>query len=221
LATDILKVGEKYTPTFLTPRPRVWFIWRDCPPAQWSVEYITAAPVHEMRTWLKEFGFPEDTVSIITLHIKVQSRTFPYAIFDGCDILMKYLLSKGDEVWKEWRLSLWYTAAFSDGIMQPGGVGTDDIVSNSDGFTSSIPQICAILATLPLVRYGLKVHTAKLKSLLGPNDTYLERVRQHPDIELRILSDGCLFRFESDLLLEQMKKFLAGEDVDWAYEPVL
>ena len=75
-------------------------IWRDSPPAQWSVEYITAERVHDMRTWLKEFGLPEDTV-IITLHIKAQSRTLPYAIFDGCDTLTKYLPSKGDEVWKE------------------------------------------------------------------------------------------------------------------------
>ena len=94
--------------------------------------------------------------------------------------------------------------------MQPGGVGTNDIVSNGDGFTSSMPQICAILATLPLVRYGLKLHTAKLKSLLGLNDSYLERVRQHPNIELRILSDRCVFRFKSDLLLEQAKQFLNG-----------
>lgn len=143
-----------YLPTM--PQPRVWFIFRDSPPAPTVIEYLAADRLFVMRTWITEFDMPSDTLSM-SMHLKAQSRIFPFTIFDGCAPLMQFLLGKGDEVWKEWRASLWYTAALADGVIQPGIIGVDSIVSSGDGLTSSLLKLGAYLFIVPKIKYGLKL----------------------------------------------------------------
>jgi hypothetical protein len=52
-------------------------------------------------------------------------------------------------VFQEWCAMIWYSAAPSDSIAQPDGVGLDTIMTNGDGLTSSIPQLAVLFATTP------------------------------------------------------------------------
>lgn len=50
-----------------------------------------------------------------TVHLKAASRTFPLVILGGGSTIAQQLLGKGDDTWREWRISMWYTAALANG----------------------------------------------------------------------------------------------------------
>lgn len=74
----------------------MWFVFRDSPPALHVTTYLTEARLYDIRTFLKVFQLPEDTV-VFTLHLKAASRTFPSVIFDGESAIARQLLSIGDD----------------------------------------------------------------------------------------------------------------------------
>lgn len=121
----------------------------------------------------------------MTLRLKAPSRTFPF--FDGCAALMQYLLGKGDEVWKEWRASLWYTGALADGILQPNDVGGDSITSDGDGLTSSLPQLGAFFFVISKINYRLMLQTTLLSIFVPKDFDFCGHLHQYPDIKIRIL----------------------------------
>lgn len=153
----------------------------------------------------------------MTLRLKAQSRTFPFPTFDGCTALMQYLLGKGDEVWKEWRASLWYIATLANGILQPNGIGDYSIVLNGDGFTSSLPQLGAFFFIILKIKYRLMLQTTLLSTFVPKDFDYYEHLYQYPDIEIRVLPHSCLTQSNSKLFLRQIKLFLAGQQADQAY----
>jgi hypothetical protein len=96
-AGELVADGADLEPTLLTarpylptrPRPHVWVVFKDSPPAPSWAKYLTDYRLHDIRTWLQQFGTPEDIV-VILLHIKAQSRTLPFPIFVGYAALMRY-----------------------------------------------------------------------------------------------------------------------------------
>lgn len=94
-----------YKPSFLTDRPyfpipprrpRIWFIFRDSPPALSKIHYLTEDRLFDMRTYLRICGLGDDTI-VVTLHITAQSRTFPFVIHDGARSAVEELLGRADD----------------------------------------------------------------------------------------------------------------------------
>lgn len=104
LAKDILEAGNTYKPNFLTlqtshlttPRPRVCFVFQDSPPAPSVTTYLTNGCLHNIRTLLKSFRLPENTV-VFTMHLKASSLTFPFVAFEEGSTIVRQILGKGDD----------------------------------------------------------------------------------------------------------------------------
>jgi hypothetical protein len=193
-------------------------VYRDSPLAPSVTNYLNVNRLCDIRTWLHNVKTPDNSV-ISTLHLKIQSRTSPYVLFDGCAAPAERLLAKADESWRDWPICMWYTAALMDGLMQPGGEGPDTVMSVDDGLSSSIPQLVTFLATTPPFEYGLKMNKAKIRS--RTNSKYAKRMKSHEHIEFHVLTDSYMYCFKSKLLLCELENFMGGKPVDWAYEPVL
>jgi len=174
-----------YFPT--APRQRYWFVYRDGPPASYVTNYLNVNRLCDICTWLHKFKASDNSV-ISTLHLKVQSKTFPSVLFDGCAAPAERLLRKADESWRDWPVCMWYTAALIDGLMQPGGGGPDTIASVDDGLSCSIVQLVALLATTPPFEYGLEMNKAENQAVT--NLKYSKRIESHADIEFHVLTDS-------------------------------
>jgi hypothetical protein len=94
------------------------------------------------------------------------------------------------------------------------------MMSVDDGLSCSIHQLGALLATTPPFRYGLKLNKEKTNTYTSSAEDFVELLTRE-DIFFRNLSDSYMFVFESELLLAEIRKFLDGDEIDEAYEPVL
>lgn len=62
---------------------------------------------------------------------------------------------------------MWYTAALSDGIIQSGGTGLDNVVLSGDGLTHRIPQLAVFLASTPQTFYASELDTTGFEGLVS------------------------------------------------------
>jgi hypothetical protein len=99
-----------------------------------------------MRKWIAEFDMPSETLGI-SMHLKAQSRTLPFAILDGCAPLMQLLLGKGMRSGRS-GVPVSGTPSHSRTALFSQTASECNIVSSGDGLLSSLPSSRLICFTI-------------------------------------------------------------------------